>query len=100
VLPLGRDSNNYVNLVQLKKTDLVQDAHQDLFLQHGTHKLNPSVVKIVVRISNANAMVDEDVRVENEVAAITHMHRALANLAYRPVPRVYVWETSSSADPG
>jgi hypothetical protein len=30
VLPLGRDSNNYVGLVQLKKTNLVEDAHHDL----------------------------------------------------------------------
>jgi hypothetical protein len=100
VSPLGRDSNNYVNLVQLKKIELAQDAHLDTPLQHGTHKLDSAVVKIVVRISNSNAMLDEDVRVENEVAAITLMHRALADLEYRPIPRVYAWETSSSAGPG
>jgi hypothetical protein len=100
VSPLGRDSNNYVNLVQLKKIELAQDAHLDTPLQHGTHKLDSAVVKIVVRISNSNAMLDEDVRAENEVAAITLMHRALADLKYRPIPRVYAWETSSSAGPG
>jgi hypothetical protein len=45
-------------------------------------------------------MLDEDVRVENEVAAITLMHRALADLTYRPIPRVYAWEASSSTGPG
>jgi hypothetical protein len=100
VSPLGRDSNNYVNLVQLKKTDLIQDAHHDLPLQYGTHKLDLSVVKIVVRSSNSNVMLDEEVRVENEVAAITLMHRALANLTYRPVPKVYAWEASSSTGHG
>jgi hypothetical protein len=45
-------------------------------------------------------MLDEDVRVENEVAAITLMHRALADLTYRPVPRMYAWDTCSSVGPG
>jgi hypothetical protein len=96
VTPLGRDSNNFVNLVQLEKTDL----DHDLPVQHGTHKLDASVTKIVVRISNTNAMLDEEVRVENEVAAITLMHRALASLTYNPVPKVFAWITSSSAGSG
>jgi hypothetical protein len=100
VTPLGRDSNNFVNLVQLEKTDLIQDTNHDLPGQHGTHKLDPSINKIVVRISNANAMLDEEVRVENEVAAITLMHRALASLTYSPVPKVFDWETCSSTGPG
>jgi hypothetical protein len=96
VTPLGRDSNNFVNLVQLEKTDL----DHDLPIQHGTHKLDASVAKIVVRISNTNAMLDEEVRVENEVAAITLMHRALASLKYSPVPKIFAWKSSSSAGPG
>ncbi|KAI4854357.1 hypothetical protein E4T44_00230 [Aureobasidium sp. EXF-8845] len=96
VSPLGRDSNNFVNLVQLEKTDLDHGLH----VQYGTHKLDPSVTKIVVRISNPNAMLDEEVRVENEVAAITLMHRALVSLTYSPVPKVFAWETSSSTGPG
>jgi hypothetical protein len=100
ISPLGRDSNNFVNLVQLEESDLLQDTNHDLPVQHGTHELDPSVTKIVVRISNTNAMLDEEVRVENEVAAITLMHRALASLTYTPVPKVFAWETGSSAGPG
>lgn len=98
VSPLGRDSNNFVNLVQLKEpTSLAQDANHDPPLQIGTHKLESSVTRIVVRISNPNAMLDEGVRVENEVAAITLMHRALADLPQSIVPKVFAWEILGSA---
>jgi hypothetical protein len=100
VSPLGRDSNNFVNLVQLKPLGSVKDVDHDLPPQNGTLELDPSVTKIVVRISNSNAMLDEGVRVENEVAAIALMHRALAKLPYIPVPKVFAWEVSSSAGSG
>lgn len=100
VSPLGRDSNNFVNLVQLKESSLVQDANHDVALQHGTHKLDPSINRVVVRISNPGAMLDEDVRVENEVAAITLMQRALANSSNNPIPKVFAWEASSSTGSG
>lgn len=100
ISPLGRDSNNFVSLVQLKESSLTQEVNHDLPLQYGTHKLDSSVNKIVARISNPGAMLNEDVRVENEVAAITLMHRALAGSSYNPVPKVFAWETSSSAGSG
>jgi hypothetical protein len=97
---LGRDSNNFVSLVQLKASGLVKNVDHDLPLQNGTHKLNPSLNRIVVRISNPNAMLDEGVRVENEVAAITLMHRALSAMPHNPIPKVFAWEASSSAGSG
>ncbi|KAH0286073.1 hypothetical protein M436DRAFT_60238 [Aureobasidium namibiae CBS 147.97] len=100
ITPLGRDSNNFVNLVQLKESSLDQEANHDLPLQHGTHKLDSSVTRIVVRVSNPGAMLDEDVRVKNEVAAITLMHRALAGSPYNLIPKVFAWEASSSAGSG
>ncbi|KAI5206126.1 hypothetical protein E4T39_02604 [Aureobasidium subglaciale] len=100
VSTLGRDSNNFVHLVQLKKSELVQCINSELPLQHGTHKLDHSVTRIVVRISNPYAQLDEEVRVENEVAAITLMRRALAGLSYSPVPKVFAWETSGSIGNG
>lgn len=100
VSPLGRDSNNFVNLVQLKESSLAQNANHDNPLQYGTHKLELSVTRIVVRISNPNAMLDEGVRVENEVAAITLMHRALADLPQSIIPKVFAWQTSSSVGSG
>jgi hypothetical protein len=100
VSPLGRDSNNFVNLVQLKASGSVKDVDYELLPQTGTHKLHPSVTRIVVRISNPNATLDEAVRIENEVAAITLMHRAFAGLSYNPVPKVFAWEASSSAGSG
>ena len=100
VSSLGRDSNNFVSLVQLKESSLEQEANHDLPRQYGIHKLDPSVNRIVVRISNPGAMLDEEVRVENEVAAITLMHRALASSPYNSVPKVFAWETSSSGGSG
>lgn len=100
VSPLGRDSNNFVNLVQLKASGSVKDVDHELPPQIGTYKLDPSVTKIVFRISNPNAMLDENVRIENEVAAITLMHRTFAGLPCNPVPKVFAWEASSSAGSG
>lgn len=97
VSPLGRDSNNFVNLVQLKALGSVKGVDLELPPQIGTHKLDPSVTRIVVRISNPNAMLDETVRIENEVAAISLMHRAFAGY---PVPKVFAWEASGSAGSG
>lgn len=79
----------------LKESSSTGNANHDLPLQHGTHHLDFSVNKIVVRISNPDAMLDEGVRVENEVAAITLMHRALAGLPYNTVPKVFAWEVPS-----
>lgn len=86
--------------MQLKESSLQQEANHGPSIQYGTHKLDSSVTRIVVRISNPGAMLDEDVRVENEVAAITLMHRALAGSSYNSVPKVYAWETSNSAGTG
>lgn len=53
-----------------------------------------------MRIHNPDAMLDEGVRVENEVAAITLMHRALADIPQSIVPKVFAWETPGSAGSG
>jgi hypothetical protein len=88
---LGRDSNNYVHLVHLEDAG-EHCGHGELSRQVGTQALDLSVTKIVMRLSNPAAMLDEEVRVENEVAALALMRRALASAPRRVVPRVYAWE--------
>lgn len=91
ISPLGRDSNNYVHLVYLE--DAVERySHGQLPRQPGTQALDLSVTKIVMRLSNPAAMLDEEVRVENEVAAMVLMRHALATTLRRIVPKVYAWE--------
>jgi hypothetical protein len=88
---LGRNSNNYVHLVHLEDAG-EHCSHGELLRQSGTQALDLSVTKIVMRLSNPAAMLDEEVRVENEVAAIALMRRALATALRRIVPKVYAWE--------
>lgn len=52
---------------------------------------------MVIRISNPQALVNEEVRVQNEVAAMSLMSQALSSYRDRLVPNVYAWCPSSQA---
>ncbi|KAI5197064.1 hypothetical protein AUEXF2481DRAFT_43007 [Aureobasidium subglaciale EXF-2481] len=91
VSSLGRDSNNYVHLVHLENAG-EHHSNAEISPQAGTSPLDPSVTKIVIRISNPAAMLDDKVRVENEVAAVALMRRALATTPRTIVPKVYAWK--------
>lgn len=93
VAPLGRDSNNFVHLVDLAEA-IGHSGTNTPTSQPGTHELDLSVVRIVVRLSNPNAMIDEEVRVENEVAAISLMRQALYSYPLEIVPKVFAWQGS------
>ncbi|THY96824.1 hypothetical protein D6C95_05086 [Aureobasidium pullulans] len=86
VAPLGRDSNNFVHLVDLAEA-IGHDETNTSASQPGTAKLDSSVIKVVVRLSNPNAMIDEEVRVENEVAAISLVQKALISYPCKIVPK-------------
>ncbi|KAH8800174.1 kinase-like domain-containing protein [Xylogone sp. PMI_703] len=87
--------NNYVHLVSLVKASPDFIDHVVSSPKPGTKLLPQSTKKIVVRLSNTDAMLNNAVRVENEVAAITLMQDALSRFPYRIVPNVYDWNTAA-----
>ncbi|THY01482.1 hypothetical protein D6D01_10358 [Aureobasidium pullulans] len=93
VASLGRDSNNFVHLVDLAEA-IGHSGTSTTDSQPGAHELNTSVVRVVVRLSNPNAMMDEEVRVGNEVAAISLMRQASINYPRKLVPKVFAWQAS------
>lgn len=93
---LGRDSNNFVHLVRLVESSGSPGAAYNRPLDPGCDHLDRTTVEVVVRLSNPEAMLDEDVRVENEVAALTLMRRALHRLSRQIVPKVYAWQGSKT----
>lgn len=90
---MGRDSNNYAHLISLTEAS-ASIEHVTSLLKPGTKPLPQSAQKIVVRISNPDAMLNNAVRVENEVAAMTLMRDAL-QFPVRIVPEVYAWNTAA-----
>lgn len=69
-------------------------AHGNTSKQPGTKPLLDDSQRVVVRLSNPDAMLNNAVRVENEVAAITLMRDALSVLPTRIIPEVYGWNTA------
>ncbi|KAJ8121611.1 hypothetical protein ONZ43_g1979 [Nemania bipapillata] len=100
---LGWDSNNFVYRVELApvgETRAESNDEQPTQQQPGTTVLPLSTNEVVVRISNIEAILNEDVRVENEVAAMCLMRNALASLDRMLVPDVFAWGRSTSKSPG
>jgi hypothetical protein len=88
---LGRDSNNYAHLVSLVEASSSSINHGLSPPQPGTKLLPQSTQKIVVRLSNPDAMLDNTVRVQNEVGALTLIQDALSTLPFKVVPDAYSW---------
>jgi hypothetical protein len=81
---LGWDSNNFVYRVELAPvggTRAESNDERPTQQQLGTAILPSSMNEVVVRISNVEALLNEDVRVENEVAAMCLMRNAFASLS-------------------
>ncbi|KAI1811753.1 hypothetical protein GGS20DRAFT_592564 [Poronia punctata] len=104
---LGWDSNNFVYRVQLvpvpiegtpaKLIDKLLPPQQQ---QAGTTALPSSANEVVARVSNVEAILNEDVRVENEVAAMCLVRNALGSLDMMLVPDVFAWGRPTSETPG
>lgn len=92
---LGRNSNNFVHLVELKENDFHTAPFLHANQQPGTSNLPADTVKAVLRISHPDAMLNEDVRVQNEVAAMSLMRQALSTYQDALIPNVYAWSPSS-----
>ncbi|KAJ3569293.1 hypothetical protein NPX13_g6131 [Xylaria arbuscula] len=100
---LGWDSNNFVYRVQLAPIEgAPPKSINELPLQQqpGTTVLPSSTNEAVARISNIEAILNEGVRVENEVAAMCLMRNALGSLDTMLVPDVFAWGRPTSETPG
>ncbi|KAI0109231.1 hypothetical protein GGR51DRAFT_570048 [Nemania sp. FL0031] len=100
---LGWDSNNFVYRVQLLPIEGTRPEFNNEpppQQQPGTTVLPSSMNEVVARISNIEAILNEDVRVENEVAAMCLMRNALGSLDTMLVPDVFAWGRSTSETPG
>ncbi|KAH8650411.1 hypothetical protein BGZ61DRAFT_469390 [Ilyonectria robusta] len=75
---LGRDSNNFVYRLKLSVSDSLPVSPSANCRRPGTVTLPTDTADAVIRISNPQALVNENVRVQNEVAAMSLMRDALA----------------------
>ena len=64
----------------------------------GTVSLPTTSSSVVIRISNPQALVNHETRVENEVAAMMLMRDALSAYISQIVPQVYDWTSASPAN--
>ncbi|KAI5865344.1 hypothetical protein GGS23DRAFT_618394 [Durotheca rogersii] len=92
---LGHDSNNFVYRLKLSVSDSLPVSRPSHYRRPGTVTLPADATDAVIRISNPHALVNENVRVQNEVAAMSLMRDALAGEWEDLVPRVYAWSPSS-----
>jgi hypothetical protein len=98
---LGRHSNNFVYRLKLSEAvggeDEVALTTSEAISKPGTVRLPAEKGQIVIRISNPQAMVNEDVRVQNEVTAIALMRQALSGSQEKGglIPKIYGWCPSS-----
>ena len=76
---LGRDSNNYVYHIQLKEVVGKLAPMSPTRQRPGTVSLSIDKTDVVIRISNPQALVNEQVRVQNEVAAMCLTRQALSS---------------------
>jgi hypothetical protein len=70
---LGQDSNNWVYLVSLGEAAVLPSSISSSERKPGTTSLPESTKQIVVRLSNTDAQLNNDIRIQNEVAAISLM---------------------------
>ncbi|KAG9228693.1 kinase-like domain-containing protein [Amylocarpus encephaloides] len=91
---LGRDSNNFVHLIELAESVDQPATLLPTVLKPGTSSSLAGATKVVIRISNPQAMLNEDARVQNEVAAMCLARQALATYEDRLIPNTYAWRPS------
>ncbi|KAK0709494.1 hypothetical protein B0T26DRAFT_678903 [Lasiosphaeria miniovina] len=100
---LGRNTINWVYRADLALSPQSQGQASNAGpRRHGTEALPADQAAVVVRISDPQALVNEAVRVENEVAAMMLMRNTLDDYPSKSsdesmVPRVYGWSPSLAA---
>ncbi|KAL1843347.1 hypothetical protein VTK73DRAFT_2868 [Phialemonium thermophilum] len=92
--------NNHVYLVDMAPptSELREDASSRP--QPFTSVIPAGTSRLVFRIANADASLEDAVRVRNEVACLALGRQALASVDARLVPRVYAWNDRLDAEGG
>lgn len=73
------------------------DPNESKAPQPGTLPLPPKTVTLVARLGNPGAMLNDEVRVQSEVALMALMREALSSLDTQLVPAVYAWNDDDKA---
>lgn len=92
---LGRDSNNPFYKLKLLVLESLPVSCSTHSRHSGTVTLPADAADAVTRISNPQALVNKNVRVQNEVVALSLMRDAFAAEWEDLVPPLYVWSPSS-----
>ncbi|MCJ1357022.1 MAG: hypothetical protein MMC33_007018 [Icmadophila ericetorum] len=93
---IGRAFNNHVFDVSL--TEPTKDIWRPSGNQPGVSPLPADTKRLIFRMPNIEAKVNEAVRVGNEVAAMVLMRNALAEFPRRLIPDVYGWYGGGSGN--
>jgi len=94
--PAKGGRNNFAYIVTVTAGSRVSPVNKP-----GTVDLPRDTKTLVIRLSNAEANLNEAVRVENEVAAMVLMRSALSGFGKKTiVPDVYDWHGASGAQQG
>ncbi|KAH8892933.1 hypothetical protein GQ53DRAFT_685467 [Thozetella sp. PMI_491] len=96
ITPLGRAFNNFAWTVEVGAKSLsATPAAQPL--QPGTIPIPADITKVVVRMGNPAASLNESVRVQNEVAAIQLSRDACSAYPRKIIPDVYGWQNKTES---
>lgn len=91
-------NNTTVYMVTLKASTKSANGRNNGASQPGTQPLPANTKEVVMRFTNPKAMLNNAVRVESEVAAMTLARDALKSLDPSVVPLVYAWHPDSNSE--
>lgn len=87
-----------IDLLSQHESNRATSFENELMGKPGTVSLPADASSITIRISNPQALVNHETRVENEVAAMVLMRDALSSYSSQLIPQVYDWNSASSAN--
>ncbi|KAJ5904220.1 hypothetical protein N7504_006603 [Penicillium tannophilum] len=94
---VGSGKNNFVYRVSLRASEPPSNETSSP-LKFGTQALPPDTTEVILRLSDPDANLNAAVRIQNEVAAINLMQKALTLYPSAVVPKLYEWESADDAD--
>ncbi|KAJ5526499.1 hypothetical protein N7513_010658 [Penicillium frequentans] len=94
---VGSGKNNFVYRVSLRASEPPFNETSPP-LKFGTQALPPDTTEVILRLSDPDANLNVAVRIQNEVAAINLMQKALTLYPLTIVPKLYGWESADDAN--
>ena len=94
---MGSGKNNFVYRVSLRASEPPWNETSSPS-KFGTQALPPDTTEVILRLSDPDANLNEAVRIQNEVAAINLMQKALTLYPSTIVPKLYGWKSADDAD--